>query len=1035
MSELGTDPEVLAGYLDEASDCLTVLDEKLLAVEESGADPETVQEMFRAAHSIKGMAGMLNLADICGLTHSMETVLSKVRDGKLEFTAQVIDALFLGLDVLGTLHRDLRRGELNAVEIDGPIAKLEAVVADIQEEATAPEDELGPVPEFLKGRLSLDDVLEAYVEKNGGRRIYALSIPLQKVFGRMDPAGLYRELESVLSIQTAFSTLNAPDSPFAPLEDFGFDAHLLCFCDTDIREALARISVPACQAWELCTGDILPPPAAIKETYNVKLDAQPLPLAVLPDMRKHIDTWASETREELEALDNLIVAYEETPGNRGHLNGVMQVFHRMKASSACVGLDQMAGLIHRCESVLAPFRDGERAPDARVFQALYTAKDLLFDCLRRVEAGQEDGPDVAPLEEVLAGLLLEEVASTRGRSMLDAWEPGLEELTQLEAAAARGFDVWQIAVAIAPRTPMADLRARMVLQTLGRSGEVLGSIPHLDELEDGLESLELLYVLYATRESEERIRTALQLDLITHTELRLAAAGERAQEDAAVPEETTTVAGTAAPAESPRAQAGAPQGAGPVSDTMRVDVGRLDQLLNITGELVITKARVTQLVESLIEPLRGADLYLLESLVAGARAQEGEGNGVARMQFGEARLAKAEEWLRQFKGVLEQAAVLREATLTLHRHTSMMQNSAMQMRMVPIGPLFQRFHRVVRDVCKARGRNAQLVTVGESTELDKKLIDALADPLTHLVRNAVDHGLESPEERLSAGKPEQGRVRLEAFHEGGQICVRVSDDGKGLDVERIRTKIVEKGLLTEGQSRELSDKDVMQYIFHPGFSTAAQVTNVSGRGVGMDIVKSTVSELKGTVDLESEPGTGTSFVIRLPLTLAMIKALLVEIGGGAYALPLESVREIVDLQPEDINSIEGKGKAIFLREEGIALVPLDRVMGLHAARNGRDVVRAVVARAGDRTLAIPVDRVIGDDEIVVKALTEEFEHVRGVSGATILGNGSIALILDAASILEQSAMRGDGEEWPQGTAETYAGAGATGSQEEASCWM
>jgi two-component system chemotaxis sensor kinase CheA len=340
--------------------------------------------------------------------------------------------------------------------------------------------------------------------------------------------------------------------------------------------------------------------------------------------------------------------------------------------------------------------------------------------------------------------------------------------------------------------------------------------------------------------------------------------------------------------------------------------------------------------------------------------------------------------------------------VVLHRHTSDLQASVMRIRMVPIGPLFQRFHRLVRDLARDRDRQARLETAGEATELDKRLIDELADPLTHLIRNAVDHGLEPPEARRAAGKPEQGTVRLEAFHEGGQICIRVRDDGKGLDAERIRAKAVRNGLCTAEAAERLGPAETYALIFEPGFSTAESVTNISGRGVGMDIVRSKVNELKGRIEIESTPGQGTAFTIRLPLTLAMIDALLVEVGGGRYALPLESVREIVELAPGEIHPVEGKGEAICLRENVIALVDLEHTVGLAPLRRGDGCVRAVVTKGGRETMALAVDRVIGDEEIVVKPLSPEFESVQGVSGATVLGDGGIALILDVETIGERA---------------------------------
>ncbi|MFW5829788.1 MAG: chemotaxis protein CheA, partial [Planctomycetota bacterium] len=429
----------------------------------------------------------------------------------------------------------------------------------------------------------------------------------------------------------------------------------------------------------------------------------------------------------------------------------------------------------------------------------------------------------------------------------------------------------------------------------------------------------------------------------------------------------------------------------PQAETVRVETVRLDEMMNIAGELVITKARVSQLGDELNHCLTGIDIRLLEHALAQAVVPEDRRK---RLHKSIAALSRAQDLGMQ----------LRDGGQELHRHTGQLQNAVMQARMVPIGPLFQRFHRLVRDLCKERDRQARLVSSGEGTELDKKLIDELADPLTHLIRNGVDHGLESSAERSAAGKPEAGSITLAAFHEGGQICIRVADDGKGLDFERIRAKAVSKGLLSAEAAGRLSDDEAGRLIFEPGFSTAAAVTNISGRGVGMDIVRSKVQELKGSIDIDSTPGAGTAFTIRLPLTLAMIEALLVRIGSVRYAFPLESVREIVDVGEQEIRSVEGRGRVLNVRGSIIAYTDLEPVMGLEGVSDA-PVMRAVVTKGGRETLAIPVDQVLGYQEIVVKSLTQEFVHVRGLAGATVLGDGGIALILDVMGIGQLASRR------------------------------
>ncbi len=585
-------------------------------------------------------------------------------------------------------------------------------------------------------------------------------------------------------------------------------------------------------------------------------------------------------------------------------------------------------------------------------------------------------------------------------------------------ACAEGLQLWKLAAEFFKDIPLADLRAKMLLTNLERFGEIIFSKPEVAELDAGIDHVPNLRVLLAGMSDETSLRKVVDVDMVAHVAVeRLdGAAMSQARATSAVapapawspapsiPSQSESTSQTepapqamlqAEPQAEPRQSA--PRAGGPVADTVRVDTAKLDSLLNAAGELVITKARIAQLAESFTTYLRLMDAGLAEVL---------GGDGATDARRVERRKEATERWMELFRKTQHEAQNLRDAAIVLHRHAGLVQDVSMQMRMVPIGPLFQRFHRLVRDVSKQRGKSAKLLLEGESTELDKKLIDELTDPLTHMIRNSVDHGLEEPAERVAAGKAEQGTIRLDAYHEGGQICIRIRDDGKGLSVKRIREKIVENNLLPRAEAEKLSDAEAIQYIFRPGFSTAAQVTNISGRGVGMDIVSSKIAELKGKVEVETVAGEGTTFVIRLPLTLAMIQGLLVEIGGAKYAIPLESVREIVDIRAGGLRRVQGKGLVIFIREQVVPVVDLGQSVGIRTPPGGcKEETRGVVTKGAGELFIIPVDRVIGEEEIVVKGLSSEFSAVKGISGATILGDGSIALIFDIPSVGELCGVR------------------------------
>ena len=349
---------------------------------------------------------------------------------------------------------------------------------------------------------------------------------------------------------------------------------------------------------------------------------------------------------------------------------------------------------------------------------------------------------------------------------------------------------------------------------------------------------------------------------------------------------------------------------------------------------------------------------------------------------------------------------------TIHqfdRVSNAVQQAVMDTRMVPIGPLFTRFNRVVRDIAREKGKEIRLEIRGDKTELDKRMIDELSDPLTHMVRNSADHGIEAPDEREAAGKPRRGTVTLEAFHRGNSIVVRVSDDGKGLDTDRIVRKCVEKGILTEADAEKMAPRQVHQMIWEPGMSTAEKVTGVSGRGMGMDIVKSKIEGLNGSVDIESAPGRGTTMTIRLPVTLAILPSLMVEIDGDVFAMPMEAVTEIVSVAQDQTSTVHGR-KMATVRGRVISQVKLGDTLSFH--RGGRaceaaasqETTLVIVGERGQE-IGLAVDHVIGEEDVVIKSIAENYRNVSGIAGASILGDGRVSLILDVPALIEMVAKK------------------------------
>jgi two-component system chemotaxis sensor kinase CheA len=455
------------------------------------------------------------------------------------------------------------------------------------------------------------------------------------------------------------------------------------------------------------------------------------------------------------------------------------------------------------------------------------------------------------------------------------------------------------------------------------------------------------------------------------------------------------------------------------TETLRVDIERLDQLMNLAGQLVINKARFEQIGDKLKKAISGRQTRNAMSNISAMldkMCQTGE-DGIQNDLEAVRSMARniqngMEEIRRDVEAMTSVRASVNDLFETIHlldRVADGIQQSVMDTRMLPIGPLFQRFKRVIRDISRANGKDIHLEINGEKTELDKRMIDELGDPLIHMVRNSADHGIESPEVRQAAGKPAQGTVSLDAFHRGNSIYIRVADDGKGLDSERIKNKALEKGLIAPAEAERMTKQQIFQLIWEPGLSTAEKVTEVSGRGMGMDIVKSKIEQLNGTVELDSEPGVGTTITIKLPLTLAILPSLMVSIDGDVFAMPLESVVEIVSVSPQDICTVHRRPTA-RVRGRVVSMVELGKVFDWHAGGGRSDSANAaenaastlVIVGENGRELGLAVDNVIGEQDIVIKSMAENYRNVQGVAGASILGDGRISLILDLAAVIDMA---------------------------------
>jgi two-component system chemotaxis sensor kinase CheA len=694
------------------------------------------------------------------------------------------------------------------------------------------------------------------------------------------------------------------------------------------------------------------------------------------DTSEYLGLFLDESRESLQTLNRSLLALERDAGDREALNTIFRVAHSLKGMSATMGFDRMAELTHRMEEVLTILRDGGAPVTRETMDTLFACLDLLEGVVEDVACGAEEGgrdtaPLLARLDDVARAASGTAPGDAEGAGGAPRGEGGSTSrgggaLTQYERlvmveARARGLQVHRLDVTLSESCMLKAARAYMVLQQLERHGEVLKAEPPAEALEQ--EAFGRSFSLWVATQHDAAELRELPLGVSEVEDCTVETVdldGEADPGDSAAPPPEAAAApgaGAASGGQTPASAAGPGSGDRPGGrpgdrqdrrqrqpTTVRVGTDRLDSLMNLMGEMVIQRTRLTQL------------------------AAEHDLPG------------------------------LRQTAEEITRVTGDLQLLVMQVRMMPVETVFMRFPRMVRDLANSLGKRLELVISGEETELDRTVIDELGDPLVHLLRNAVDHGLETPEERRAAGKPEVGTVRLAARHEGNSVVIVVEEDGRGIDPERLRRTVVAKGLMTEDDVRQLTDREALELIFLPGFSTASETTDVSGRGVGMDAVRAKINGLNGSVEIESEVGVGTRFTIRLPLTLAIIQALLVRAAGHTYALPLEATEETVVVRRDEMRPVAGRD-CMILRDRIVPLVRLREQLGVAAGEEeDEDEIQVVVVRSGGSRIGVVVDRLLGQQDVVIKHLPDYLGDIIGVAGATILGDGQVALIVDVSAL-------------------------------------
>ncbi|MHB9093056.1 MAG: chemotaxis protein CheW [Eubacteriales bacterium] len=688
------------------------------------------------------------------------------------------------------------------------------------------------------------------------------------------------------------------------------------------------------------------------------------------DMTQYLNVFLEESREHLQKLNESLLDLEGSPQSREVLDEIFRSAHTLKGMSATMGFTDVAELTHEMENVLHKLRNGEISNSPEILDMLFKCVDLLDSMVNDITNG---GTGSLPINHLVAKLKDSENLPKTGGNQSGVGEPvgkPVEESREIQdrpdnivtsfefneyeknlikQAIDQGFQCYHLVVNIDPRCVMKSARAFMIFKNMEEIGEIIKSIPSVQDIEE--EKFDTGFdLIVISREPQEVIRKGLvtitevgEPDIKRITEVFTAPCTFEVINDAppnCQPVKTNPPAKTEAQKDTQSPAQAKPR----ASQTVRVDTTRLDSLMNLVGELVINKTRLEQI------------------------------------------------------GRFAQLPDLTETMEQMDRITTDLQNVVMKVRMVPIDSVFSRFPRMVRDLARDLGKEIELIVEGKETELDRTVIDEIGDPLVHLLRNSIDHGVEEPAIRLAAGKREHGRVILSSRHEGNNVVIEVEDDGKGLDPEKIKNKAIEKGLLLPEEAQDLDDSSVYRLVLLPGFSTADKVTDVSGRGVGLDAVKNKIEALSGSIHIESVPGVGTKFKIQLPLTLAIIQALLVLLENETYAIPLSFIAETTSVTPDQINNIQEQ-EVMLIRGDVLPLVRLHKVFQVPPSDLPREEeINIVIVRKGDKRVGLIVDTLVGQQEIVIKPLGKLLGNIPVIAGATILGNGQVSLIIDVASL-------------------------------------
>ncbi|WP_032122007.1 chemotaxis protein CheA [Clostridium amazonitimonense] len=695
------------------------------------------------------------------------------------------------------------------------------------------------------------------------------------------------------------------------------------------------------------------------------------------DTQQYLSMFLEESMDNLQTLNESLLELEQQPDDIDKLNEIFRVAHTIKGMAATMGYNDMAELTHKMEDVLSKFREGQLKVTQRVVTVLFECLDTLEKMVDDVAEGIEGEKDIADimkqLESIAEGESIEEEEEkeveaqemkVEDNSVKDRLQLNEYDINVIKQAGEKGFNSQEINIVLDENTLLKSARAFLIFKSLEENGEIIKSIPSAEDIENENFDFELSLVYITTKEDKEvfdivsnisevskvevseidlssnKIKQIAEnnVKVVTESEIR-----EKEIEETSKNSESKHEVKSSEEVKKPKAKEEHKERENngihkKAHQSVRVDLERLDKFMNMVSELVIHRTRLEQISTS----------YKLGEL----------------------------------NETLEQVA----------RTTSDLQDLVMKIRMLPLDVVFNRFPRMIRDLSVELNKEMEFVIEGQDTELDRTVIDEIGEPLIHLIRNAADHGIESKEDRIAKGKKPVGRIKLSAYQEGTKAVIKVEDDGKGIEVEKVRTKAERMGISTDG----MSDNDIRNLIFLQGFSTNEQVTDISGRGVGMDVVKTKIAALGGTVDVISEIDKGSTFIIKLPLTLQIIQALLVKVGSETMAISLGYIDRVIDYSEELLKKTNGK-EVIIYRGNVIPLVRVNENIGLEVGEDEKRFI--VIVNVGEKTVGLLVDGLLGQQEIVIKPLGKTLQGLKEYIGATILGDGLVTLILDVAALI------------------------------------